>query len=65
MSFNTNFIRTDPETLDRRCGRPAELYDALTCPSGYFKISQEEVETACETAGFVCKEDDALSATHV
>ena len=59
MISDTNFIRTDPETLARRCVRPAELYDALTCPNGYFKKSQEEVETACEIAGFVCKEDHA------
>jgi ABC transporter, phosphonate, periplasmic substrate-binding protein len=37
-----------------RCIRTSELADAVTCPVGYTKLSNEEIEKTCEVAGLDC-----------
>jgi guanylate cyclase, other len=39
---------------DHRCIRTAEVADAVTCPTGYYKPSNEEIEKSCEEAGLDC-----------
>lgn len=36
--------------------RSTTLYDAITCPNGYYKKTEEEVGTACDDKALVCKD---------
>lgn len=56
MQEQTGFIQMDPDDNKWKCTRSSTIYDAIVCPSGYYKETEEEVDTACETQGLVCKE---------
>ena len=56
MQEATGFIVQNPETKQWQCVRPTTLYDTITCPPGYLKKSEAEVETGCQTQGLMCQE---------
>jgi len=40
------------------CIRSSQMYDAIVCPSGYFRKSRDEVDNGCENEGIECPADD-------
>ena len=56
MQEATGFISMEPETKIWRCIRSAEIYDAISCPDGFFIKSKEEVANGCAALGLECKE---------
>ena len=56
MQEGTGFIRQDEGTNIWRCIRSKEIYDAITCPEGYYRKSKEEVSSSCPNRGLECKE---------
>jgi hypothetical protein len=40
------------------CTRPSSLYDAITCPKGYFRRSHDEFLNGCGRIGLQCDEKD-------
>ncbi len=40
------------------CARPANLYDGITCPEGYFKRNEGEYNNGCNMAGLSCDENE-------
>jgi len=58
MQEETSFISKDPTTGVMQCIRSSKLYDAVVCPVGYFKKTEDEVENGCMAAGLPCKELD-------
>jgi hypothetical protein len=58
MQEETDFINFDQTTGLNRCIRSAEIYDAIVCPPGHFRKSQDEVNTGCDQPGFFnCTEE--------
>jgi serine/threonine protein kinase/ABC-type phosphate/phosphonate transport system substrate-binding protein len=55
MQEETGFINKNPETGKMQCIRSANIYDAIVCPPGHFKKSEEEVAMGCFDAGLECK----------
>ena len=40
------------------CTRPSNLYEGITCPSGYFKRSEDEFLNGCAQVGLSCDENE-------
>eukprot|EP00978_Attheya_sp_CCMP212_P032773 scaffold129474_cov61-Attheya_sp.AAC.2 len=58
MQEETSFISKDPTTGVMQCIRSSRLYDAVVCPVGFFKKTEDEVENGCMAAGLPCQELD-------
>eukprot|EP00977_Amphora_coffeiformis_P013940 scaffold3806_cov169-Amphora_coffeaeformis.AAC.16 len=56
MQEGTGFIRQDEGTNIWRCVRSEEIYDAITCPTGFYRKSKNEVARSCSLIGLECKE---------
>jgi len=56
MQEETGFISKDEDTGINRCIRSKEIFDAVTCPVGFFKKPKEQVLNGCADAGLECKE---------
>jgi len=52
----TGYLQLDEESHKWQCVRSVELYDALTCPKGFFRKPKQDVDEGCEKAGLECKE---------
>lgn len=57
MQEKAGFLVQD-ENDDWYCTRPADLFDGITCPEGYFKRDREEFEKGCEQVGLDCDENE-------
>ena len=57
MQESTGFIQLDQESNIWRCLRSSEIYDSISCPSGYLKKTPEEVDTGCTDVGLTCNEE--------
>ncbi|CAB9513585.1 activated protein kinase catalytic subunit alpha-1 [Seminavis robusta] len=53
MQEETGFITTT-DSGQIRCLRTTELVDAVTCPPGHFKRSDDEIVNGCATVGLDC-----------
>ena len=56
MQENTGFITMDPADNIWKCTKSETLYDSITCPVGYYKASEKQVDAACGLQGLDCKE---------
>lgn len=56
MQEGTGFIKQDEGTNVWRCIRSKEIYDAISCPEGFYRKSREEVSTSCAQRGLDCQE---------
>ena len=57
MQEATGFINMEEGTDLWRCIRSAELYDAISCPAGYFRKTKEQVDDGCQEIGLECREE--------
>ncbi|GAB5364379.1 hypothetical protein AAMO2058_000965100 [Amorphochlora amoebiformis] len=51
MQEDLNWIIKNETTGKRMCIRSSNLYDAIVCPDGYFKLSQDVVSSQCNSYG--------------
>lgn len=56
MQEGTGFIKQDAGTNIWRCVRSKEIYDAITCPDGFYRKDKASVEASCKARGLACKE---------
>lgn len=56
MQEATGFISMDPDTRVWRCIRSTEIYDSISCPSGYDRKSREDVRLGCSRQDLECSE---------
>ncbi|CAB9496779.1 Receptor-type guanylate cyclase gcy [Seminavis robusta] len=56
MQEGTGFLRLDEESHQWRCVRSKELYNAITCPDGFFRKTPQQVQEGCSGAGLECPE---------
>jgi serine/threonine protein kinase len=56
MQEATGFISMDPATRVWRCIRSTEIYDSISCPSGYYRKSKEDVDEGCSREDLECGE---------
>jgi serine/threonine protein kinase len=56
MQEATGFISEDSDTGVWRCIRSAEIYDSISCPSGYYRKSREDVNVGCSRQALECGE---------
>ena len=56
MQEGTGFIKQDEGTNIWRCVRSEEIYDAVTCPTGFYRKGNNEVARTCTLIGLECKE---------
>lgn len=54
LQISIGTMSWDPGRKRHVCLRATELYDAITCPTGAYKLSRQDVAEACENAGFPC-----------
>jgi hypothetical protein len=57
MQENTGFIHMDPADNVWKCIKSESLYESITCPSGYYKAKEEDVNEACGLQGLECDEE--------
>ncbi|CAB9520615.1 Ephrin type-B receptor 3 (Fragment) [Seminavis robusta] len=57
MQEDTGFMRFEEKTHSYRCVRSVELYDAITCPDGYFRKTPKLVDEGCSASGLECPSD--------
>lgn len=57
MQAEAGFLVQD-EKNDWYCTRPANLYEGITCPDGYFKRHQNEFLGGCPEVGLDCDDRD-------
>jgi serine/threonine protein kinase len=57
MLQDTRFISKDEDTNSWRCIRSTKLYDAISCPPGYYKKTEDQVGQGCLDAGLTCHGD--------
>ena len=56
MQEVTGFIAKDPVDNVWKCTRSTTLYDDITCPAGYYKQSEQDVNNGCAQQGLECQE---------
>ena len=56
MQEATGFISKDSTTNVWRCIRSTEIYDSISCPSGYHRKSREDVNVGCSSQALECGE---------
>lgn len=56
MQQATGFISMDKQTNKWQCVKSKEIYQAISCPAGYFRKTKEEVSNGCASQGLECKE---------
>eukprot|EP00586_Coscinodiscus_wailesii_P004455 CAMPEP_0172487068 /NCGR_PEP_ID=MMETSP1066-20121228/15930_1 /TAXON_ID=671091 /ORGANISM="Coscinodiscus wailesii, Strain CCMP2513" /LENGTH=1142 /DNA_ID=CAMNT_0013253441 /DNA_START=382 /DNA_END=3810 /DNA_ORIENTATION=+ len=57
MQEETGFIRKNHTTGAMQCIRSKNIYDAVVCPIGHFKKSEDDVINGCALAGTPCDSD--------
>lgn len=60
MQEETNFIRKNSETGINACIRSARIVDAVVCPPGHFRKSDDQVLNGCTDAGLDCGDFQCL-----
>merc|ERR1719203_2183374 len=56
MQEETGFIQKNPDSGIMQCVRSTTIYNAITCPPGHFKKSEEEVLNGCGVQNLTCGE---------
>lgn len=57
MQEETGFINRNTITGEMQCIRSSTIYDAITCPSGHFKKSEDDVLNGCAALNMSCAEN--------
>ena len=52
----TGYIKKDPADNIFKCTRSTTLFESITCPNGYYKASEEEINNGCNAQGLQCEE---------
>jgi len=60
MQQATGFIHYDEKEYKWKCVRSVEIYDAISCPAGYFRKTSQEVLEGCANEGLPCPEDEGF-----
>ena len=55
MQEVTGLIQMDPNDNKWKCTRSSIIYDFISCPSGYYKASEDMIATACSNLELICK----------
>ena len=54
MQEDTGFISLDEQSGMYKCIRSSGIYNAIVCPKGYIKRTEENVLSGCDNAGLDC-----------